>query len=152
MRAPKLTAAAALLVLAALAGSMTYTGYLVVGVVAEHLDASRVVAGLLLGALFARFPWISNGKLRVVGLVPKPARRPLIIGLLALCLLYFLAQGAPVPAAFTGFATAFLLTYPLLRRAFFERMRSSIFPFAGFPARNREDDRVIDGEFKERRE
>jgi hypothetical protein len=149
---PKQTIAVALLVLAALASTMTYTGFLVVGVLADYLGTGRVMAGLLLAVLFARFPWISKGKLRIVGLLPKPARRPLILSILALCLLNFLSRGEYVPAGFTGFATAFLLTYPWLRRAIFDRMLSSVFKFTGRNPFRRTDDRVIDGEFREKKE
>lgn len=149
---PKRTIAVALFVLAALASTMTYTGFLVVGVVADHLGTGRVMAGLLLGGLFARFPWISKGKLRIVGLLPKPVRRPLIVSLLALCLLNFLSRGEYVPAALTGFATAFLLTYPWLRRAIFDRTFSSVFKFAGQNAPKSNDGTVIDGEFREKKE
>jgi hypothetical protein len=152
IRTPKLTIAVALLVLAALASTMTYTGFLVVGVLADYLGTGRVMAGLLLGVLFARFPWISKGKLRIVGLLPKPARRPLIVGLLALCSLHFLWRGEYVPAGFTGFATAFLLTYPWLRRAVFDRMVSSVFKFTGRNPPNSTDDMVIDGEFREKKD
>lgn len=138
--------------LAALAGSLTYTGFLAVGVAAEHLGTGRFLAGLLLAALFARFPWISKGKPRIVGLLPKPVRRPLMIGLLALCLLHFLARGDHVSVAFTGFATAFLLVFPWWRRAVFERISSSVFAFAGRQPGKRTDDTVIDGEFRERKE
>lgn len=131
---------------------MTYTAFLVVGVLAEHLGTGRVMAGLLLGVLLARFPWISKAKLRIVGLLPKPARQPFIVGLLALCLLNFLWRGEYVPAAFTGFATAFLLAYPSLRRAIFDRMLSSVFKFAGRNPSKSTDDGVIDGEFRERKE
>lgn len=152
MRTPKLTIAVALFVLAALASTMTYTGFLVIGVLADYLGTSRFLAGLLLAGLFARFPWISKGKLRIVGLLPKPVRRPLIVGLLALCLLHFLSRGAYVPAAFTGFATVFLLTFPWLRRAIFDRMVSSVFKFTGRNPRKSTDDMVIDGEFREKNE
>ena len=149
---PRLALAVVVLALAALAGTLTYTGYLVVGVLADYLGTGRVMAGLLLGILFARFPKISNRKLRLVGLLPKPVRRPLIVSLLALCLVTFLARGDYVPAAFTGFATAFLLTYPWLRRAMFDRMLSSVFKFTGKTPSNSTDDRVIDGEFREKKE
>lgn len=152
LRSPKLTLAAALLVLIALASTMTYTGFLVVGVLADHLGTGRFAAGLLLAVLFARFPWIRNGKLRVVGLLPKPARRPLIVSLVALCCLYFLSRGETVPAAFTGFVTVFLLTYPWLRRVVFDRMMASVFKFTGRSPAIQTDDRVIDGEFRERKE
>lgn len=131
---------------------MTYTGFLVVGVLADYLGTGRFAAGLLLGALLARFPWISKGKLRVVGLLPKPARHPVIVGLLALCLLHFLSRGDYVPAAFTGFTTAFVLFFPWLRRAMFDRMRSSFFKFTGKTPPPNTDDTVIEGEFRERKD
>ena len=149
---PKLAIAFAFILLAALAGTMSYTGFLVVGVLADYLGTGRVVAGLLLGVLFARFPWISKGKLRIVGLLPKPVRRPLIVSLLALCLLHFLWRGDSVPAVFTGFTTAFLLTFPWLRRAIFDRISSSVFKFAGQTSPQSADDRVIDGEFREKKD
>ncbi|MES2758509.1 MAG: hypothetical protein V4693_14140 [Pseudomonadota bacterium] len=148
---PKLTIVAALLILAALASVMTYTGFLVVGVLADQLGTGRVMAGLLLGGLFARLPWISKGKLRIVSLLPKPVRRPLIVSLLALCLLNFLSRGEYVPAVFTGFATVFLLAFPWLRRAIFDRM-VSVFKGAGQNPPNSADDMVIDGEFREKKE
>lgn len=152
MRMPKLTIAVALLALVALASTITYTGFLVVGVLADYLGTGRVLAGLLLGALFARFPWIRKGKLRIVGLLPKPVRRPLIVGLLALCLLTFLSRGQYVPAGFAGFTTAFLLGYPWVRRAIFDRMLSSVFKFAGRNPPKSTDDTVIDGEFREKKD
>jgi hypothetical protein len=148
---PKLAIAVALLVLAALASTMSYAGFLVIGVLADHLGTSRGVAGLLLGALLARFPSISKGKLRTVGLLPKRVRRPLMASLLALCVLNFLSQGDYVPAVFTGFALAFLLAYPWLRKAMFDRMLSSLFGFTGRNRTKSTDDRVIDGEFKEKK-
>ena len=138
--------------LAALASTMTYTGFLVVGVLADYLGTGRVAAGLLLGALFARFPWIGNGKLRIVGILPKPVRRPLIAGILALCLLHFLTRADYAPACFTGFALAFLLTFPWLRRALFDRVSSSVFKFTGKAPSSSTDDRVIEGEFREKKE
>jgi hypothetical protein len=144
--------AVVVLVLAALASTMTYTGYLVVGVLADYLGTSRVMAGLLLGGLFARFPWVSKGKLRIVGLLPKPVRKPLIVSILALCWLNFLSRGEYVPAVFTGFATAFLFTYPWLRRAVFVRILSSVFKFAGKNRPQSTDDMVIEGEFREKKE
>jgi len=150
---PRLTIALVLAVLAALAGTMSYTAYLVVGELADHLGTGRVMAGLLLGALFARFPWIRKGRLRIVGLLPQPMRRPLIVSLLALCLLSFLSRGEQVPALFTGLTTAFLLAYPWLRKATFDRLRSSFTPFSfGRNARKDADDTVIEGEFRERKE
>jgi hypothetical protein len=148
---PRLAIAIVVLALAALASTLTYTGFLVVGVLADYLGTGRAMAGLLLGILFARFPRISKGKLRLVGLLPKPVRRPLIVSIIALCSLAFLARGEYVPAAFTGFATAFLLTYPWLRRAIFDRMLSSVFKFAGKNPRKDSDDTVIDAEFREKK-
>ena len=133
-------------------GTLTYTGFLVIGVLSDYLGTSRFLAGLLLGVLLARFPWISKGKLRIVGLVPKPVRRPLMVSLLALCLLNFLWQGEYVPAAVTGFTTAFLLSFPWLRRAVFDRISSSVFKFAGRSSRTSVDDGVIEGEFREKKD
>jgi hypothetical protein len=141
--------------MAALAGTMTYTGYLVVGVVADYLGTSRGIAGLLLGGLLARFPWITQGKPRIVGLLPQPARRPLIVGLLAICLWTLLSRGDVGPALLTGFTMAFVLTFPWLRRRLFGRMMSSFSTFAGNGRNDRSrtlDDGVIDGEFKEKKE
>ena len=152
IRRPKLAAAVTLAVLAALASTMTYTGFLVVGVLADYLGTGRVTAGLLLGVLFARFPSISKGKLRVVGLLPKPARRPLIVSILALCLLTFLMRAEYLPALFVGFATAFLLGYPWLRRVVFDRIVSSVFTFTGRNRSTSTDDTVIEGEFREKKE
>ena len=150
---PKLAIAVALLVLAVLASTLTYAGFLVIGVLADHLGTGRIAAGFLLGALLARFPWVSKGRLRVVGLLPKPVRRPLIVGLLALCSLSLLSRGEYVPALFTGFATAFVLTFPWLRKAMFDRTLSSVFRFAGGRnPRARTDDTVIDGEFREKKD
>ncbi len=152
IRTPKLALAVALLVLAVLAGTMTYTGFLVVGVLADHLGTGRVMAGLLLGCLFARFPWIRKGKLRIVGLLPKPVRRPFVVGLLALCSLDFLSRHEYVPVLFTGFSAAFLLAFPWLRRVMFDRMFSPIFKFTGQNPPKSTDDTVIDGEFREKKD
>lgn len=131
---------------------MTYTGFLAVGVLAAHLGTSRFLAGLLLAALFARFPWVSKGKLRIVGLLPKPVRRPLMAGILALCLLNFVWLGDSVSATFTGFTLAFLLGYPWLRRTLFDRILASVSTFTGRRPANSRDDMVIDGEFREKKD
>jgi len=150
---PKLTIAVTLFVLAALAGTMAYTGYLVVGVLADYLDIGRFSAGLLLGVLFARLPWLSKGKLRTVGLLPKRVRRPVTLGLLALCLLHFSSQGEYGAAALMGFAAAFLLAFPWVRRAAFGRMTSSLFQFPGKqPRPDSIDGTVIDVEFTEKKD
>lgn len=149
---PRLTIAVVVLALAALASTMTYTGFLVVGVLADHLGTGRAMTGFLLGVLFARFPSFSKGKLRTVGLLPKPARRPIITSLLALCLLSFLSRGEYLPALVIGFATAFLLSYPWMRRTMFGRLRSSIFEFAAGRQRpSGSDGKVIDVEFREKK-
>ncbi len=153
MRMPRLTIAATLIALAALASTMTYTGFLVVGVLAEYLGTGRMLAGLLLGVLFARVPWISKGKLRTVGLIPKPLRRPIIGGLLAVCMLSYLSRGEYVPAMVIAFAAVFLLTFPWMRRALFGRVFSSFFksrPDQHRPANI--DDRVIEGQFREKKD
>lgn len=150
---PKLVLALVVALLAVLAGTITYTGYLVIGVVAEYLGTGRFVAGLLIGILFARFPSVSQGKLRLVGLLPKPVRRPLMVTLVALCLLHFVWLGDYVPALFTGFVTAFLLAFLWLRKTLFARVSSSFSRF--MPGRRppeRNDDMVIEGEFKERKD
>ncbi|MDB5962346.1 MAG: hypothetical protein JWP59_3640 [Massilia sp.] len=153
MGAPKLSIAVVLLVLVGLAATMTYTGFLVVGVVADLLGTSRFVAGLLLGGFFARFPSISKGRLRIVGLVPQPFRRPLMVGMLASCSSIFLWRGDYVSASFAGFTTAFLLVYPWLKSALFARMSSSVINFAaGRNAPGGADSTVIEGEFRERKE
>jgi len=149
IRKPKPAIAIALLMLAVLAGVMTYTGFLVVGFLADYLGTGRYVAGLLLGVLFARFPWISNGKLRIVGVLPRPVRRPLIVSLLLLCLLHFALLGAYVPVLFTGFTMAFLILFPWLKRTVFDRLQASVFQFAGAKPSRSFDDGVIDGEFRE---
>lgn len=148
-----MTIAVALLALVALASTMTYTGFLVIGVLAEYLGTGRFLAGLLLAAVFARFPRISQGKWRTVGLLPKSARRPVMMGILGLCLWTFLARGVYVPALFFGCAAAFLLTFPWIRRAVVGRVISSVFNSGGDRnGQGRFDSTVIDGEFRERKD
>jgi hypothetical protein len=150
---PKLFIAAALLLLVALAATLTYSGALVVGVLADYLGASRFVTCLLLGLVFARLPWVSNGRLRIVALLPKPARRPVMVTLLALCCLSLLTRGDTVQALCTGFTTAFLLTFPWLKKAMFTRLSGAAGAFAaGRNAPRDTDDSVIEGEFRERKE
>lgn len=150
---PRLSIAVAFIVLAILASTLSYTGFLVVGVLADYLGTSRFLAGLLLGILFARFPWISKGKARIVGLLPKPLRRPSVVVLLAVCLLRFSVQGDSVPALLMGFAMAFVLGFPLLRKLLLARMSASVMHFAsGGNAQVAADSNVIEGEFRERKE
>jgi hypothetical protein len=149
---PRLTLALVVLALLALAAAMSYTGFLVVGALADLLGTSRFLAGLLLGALFARFPSIRQGKLRLVGLLPALARRPLILTLLALCLVRFVMAGAYVPALFTGFTTTFVLVYPWLKKIVLARIAASVMRFAaGGRGAARIDDKVIEGEFREKK-
>ena len=150
---PRLTIAVALVALVALASVMSYTGFVVVGVLADHLGSGRFLAGLLLGGLFARFPRISNGKLRTVGLLPKAFRRPVMLSLLALCLVSLVSQRNYVPAAFTGFTIAFLVVFPWIKSAVFGSILSRLFSFKGDKsAPNNADDTIIEGEFREKKD
>lgn len=150
---PKLVIAVALLALIALASTMTYTGYLVVGVLAGYLDTARIWAGLLLAVIFARLPQIRDGKLRTIGLLPKPARRPVMLSLLAVCLISFVHRGEIPSALFVTFAATFILAYPRMRRAVLGRMLA---PFAAASTNrnrpNNTDDTVIDVEFREKKD
>lgn len=129
---------------------MTYSGFLVIGVLADYLGTSRFVTGLLLGALFARLPWIGHGKPRLVGLLPKPVRLPLIAGLFTLCLLRFLTQQHAVPATCIGVTLACLLGFPWLKQRLLARVSSSVFNFAaGRKGPLAADPTVIEGEFRE---
>ena len=149
---PRLTVALVLLVLLALAATMSYTGFLAVGALADLLGTSRFLAGLLLGGLFARFPSIRQGKLRLIGLLPQGARRPLVLTLLALCLLRFVTAGAGVAAGFTALTASFILAYPWLKKALLARMSAAVMQFAaGRNGAGRIDDNVIEGEFRERK-
>jgi hypothetical protein len=152
MRMPKLAIAAVLLALVALASATTYAGFLLVSTVALYLNVSRFVAGLLLGILFARLPWVREGKLRAVGLLPGKARLPVMASLLAFCLLHFLYRGDMVPVLFLGFAVSFLLGYRRLRQLLLARAVSSFFQPAPGPARPQDDKSVIDVEFREKKD
>lgn len=132
---------------------MSYAGYLVVGVVATHLGTGRLAAGLLLGVLFARLPWVRQGKLRTVGLLPRRARLSVMIALLAFCLLNFLSRGDFMPVLFLGFAAAFLLGYRRVRQMVISRTISSLFKLPAGPAQpKRTDNTVTDVEFRERKD
>jgi len=153
LRMPKLAIAALLLALAGLAGTMSYAGYLVVGVVANHLGTGRVMAGLLLGVLFARLPWAREGKWRSIGLLPKRARLPVLLALLAFCLLSYLYRGELLPTLVLGFAMTFLLTYRRMRQLVISRAISSLFKFSPDPKHPKStDDAVIDVEFREKKD
>lgn len=127
LRMPKVAGVVFLLALVALASTLSYAGFLVVGIVAQYLGTGRFVAGLLLGLLFARLPWVRKGKLRTVGLLPRNARLPLMLVLLVFSLMNFLYRGALVPVLFLGLATTFLLTHRWIRRTLFNRALSFLF-------------------------
>jgi hypothetical protein len=150
---PRLAVAVLLLALVALASTMSYVGYLIIGVIAGHLGTSRLLAGLLLGVLFARLPSVRDGKLRTIGLLPKWARLPVMVALLAFCLLSFSYRGEWVPVMFLGFATAFLLIYPQIKKRIAHRLMSffSKSPTGQNPPQSTVDT-VIDVEFREKKD
>jgi hypothetical protein len=152
MRMPKLAIAVLLLALVVLASALSYTGFLVVGIVSEYLGTSRITTGLLIAAIFARLPSIRNEKLRTIGLLPRRARRPITIALLAFCWLITLYRGALVPALFLGFALAFLLTYGRLRKILVSRLISSFSKYPTETKRQHEtDNTIIDVEVREKK-
>jgi hypothetical protein len=152
-RAPKIAGAVLLLALVALASTMSYVGFLVVGVLSDYLGTGRIVTGLLLGILFARLPLIRQGKLRTVGLLPRPARRPVIVVLLAFCLLIHFQRGALVPMLALGFAIFFLLAYPRIRKMVVDRAFASVFGSLFKPGQPKSNDAsVIDVDFREKKD
>lgn len=153
IRAPKLAIAIFLLALVALASTLSYTGFLVVSAVAEHLGTGRLMAGLLLGIVFARLPSIKEGKLRTIGLLPKRMRLPAMVALLAFCLLSYAYRGDVMPVLFLTFAAAFLLLYPRVRDLLVGRVITSLFKSSSGHGQPRNaDDRVIDVEFREKKD
>ena len=124
MRAPRLALAALLLALVALAGTSTYAGYLVIDMVADYLGTGHFVAGLLLGIVFFRLPKMRDGKLQTVGLLPKRARLPVVLALLAACLTLHVQQREAVPAIFLALAAVFLLSFRWMRQAVRRRFKS----------------------------
>lgn len=150
---PRLAAVVVLLALVALSGSISYAGYLVLDVVADFLGTGRFVTGLLFGALFARLPWVSQGKLRTIGLLPRHARRPVMLVLLAWCITSLLNRGEIAPALFPGFAAVFLLAYPSVRRKVVNHMLSFLPGAMPCPARRGGNDPdVIDVEVREKKD
>jgi peptidoglycan/LPS O-acetylase OafA/YrhL len=129
MRSPRKVLVIVLLFLIALASTMSYVGYLVVTMLASQLGTSRFLAGLLLGVVFARFPRIRDGKLSTMGLLPKPARQPVIAALLVFCLVNYLLRGQFVAVGFLSFALVFLLGYGKVKKAVAGKVSSFIFPF-----------------------
>jgi peptidoglycan/LPS O-acetylase OafA/YrhL len=165
MRSPRKVIAIVLLLLFALASSLSYTGYLVVSALSAQFGTSRFLAGLLLGLVFARFPRVRDGKLGTMGLLPKPARQPVMAGLLVFCLVTYLLRGQFVPVAFITFALVFLLGFGMVRKAVASRFTSVLFPFGRGPQQERgaqqegppglqqgprRDQDVIDVDFKEK--
>ena len=150
---PRLAIAVLLLALVALASTMSYAGFLVVGIVSDQLGTGRLMAGLLLGILFARLPWMRKGKLRTIGLLPKRARLPVMAALLAFCLLSYLYRGEMVPVLFLGFATTFLLAYRRMRQMIVNRAISSLFKSSAAPNHAKKtDNTVIDVEYREKKD
>ncbi|MBI1891361.1 MAG: hypothetical protein HYS18_11995 [Burkholderiales bacterium] len=150
---PKLAIAVLLLALVALAGSMTYVGYLVIGIVSEYLGTGRFMAGFLLVVLFARVPWVSQGNLRTVGLLPRNARLPVMVVLLAFCALNFLYRGQMVSLLFVTLAVTFLLSYRWLRKKLLNRMIAFLSRSSPDPSQpQHSDETVIDGEFREKKD
>jgi peptidoglycan/LPS O-acetylase OafA/YrhL len=129
VRSPRKVLVIVLLFLVALASTMSYVGYLVVTMLASQLGTSRFLAGLLLGVVFARFPRIRDGKLGTMGLLPKPARQPVMAALLVFCLVNYLMRGQFAAVGFLGFALVFLLGYGQLKKAVAGKVSSFIFPF-----------------------
>lgn len=150
---PKLAIGAILVALVALSSTMTYAGYLVLGVISSYLGISRIVAGLLLGILFARLPRIQEGKLRTVGLLPKKARLPVMLALLAACFLSFLYRGEMVPMLFVGLAATLLVSLRWMRQLFVKRVLGSLFRSPSEPVHSRSTDKtIIDVEFQEKKD
>jgi hypothetical protein len=153
VRAPKLAIAVLILALVMLAGTLSYAAYLVVGVISDYLGIGRFMAGLLLGGLFARVPFIRKGKLRTVGLLPKNARLPVMAALLAFCLLSFLFRGEIVPMLILGLAATILLTLRWMRQRLFNRVYSFFSRSQVDPTRPRGTDQtIIDAEFREKKD
>ena len=156
MRTPRLALAALLLALVALAGTSSYAGYLVIGMVADYLGTGHFVAGLLLGILFLRLPKIRDGTLQTVGLLPKRARLPVVLGLLVVCLALHVQQREAVPVVLLALAAVVLLTFRWMRQAAVKRVTS-------FVARPDLDERadttvkridpdILDVEFREKKD
>lgn len=153
VRMPRLAALVLLLALGALSSVITYAGYLVLGVVAEFLGIGRFATGLLFGTLFARLPWISQGRVGTVGLLPRNARRPVMLVLLAWCTVNLLYLGEIGSAVFPGFAAAFLLTYSWLRKKGLDRIWSFLRGSMRGPARQgASDPEIIDVEVREKKD
>jgi hypothetical protein len=114
-RMPRASLVFALVALICIAGCSSYAGILAIASIADHLGTSRFVAGLLLGLLFLRLPSFREGKLRTKGLLPSPARLPLMVALLAACIVDYGSQGKVVEAVFIGLAVAILLAMKAIR-------------------------------------
>jgi hypothetical protein len=153
MRLPRLAIAVLVLALIVVIGILAYATFLVIGTVAEYLGTSRFVAGLMLGVLFARIPWVRQGKLRTVGLLPKAARQPAVISLLALCSLHFLLQDDFGRMTFLGFAAIIPLAFQRMKKRLISRVLSPFLRPSPNTARpQREDENIIDAEFREKKD
>ena len=155
-RMPRVSLVFGLLLLILIAGCSAYAGILVIGSISRYLDTSRFVAGLLLGLAFLRLPSFKEGKLRTKGLVPKPARLPLMLILLAACLVSYLGRNEVRDAVFIGLAMGILLVTNAIRSLvksrvasfFTEHQRSASAEPAAGPSRAA-DPNVIDVDFRE---
>lgn len=149
---PRLSIAVLLLALAALSSTLTYAGFLVVGVISHHLGTSRFLAGLLLAVLFARLPYIRQGRLVTVGLLPRRARLPVLAVLLALCMLSLLYRGAVMPVLFLVLAAALVLTLQWMRRTLAGRAMALFRSLRNPAGARRADETIIDAEFREKKD
>ena len=152
MRMPRLAIAVVLLALVTLAGISTYAGYLVVGMLADYLGSGRFVAGLLLGALFVRLPHVRDGKLRTIGLLPKKARLPIVLMLLAVCLIQHAVQRNALPVLALGLAASVLLTFRWIRQTLINRVSVFLKPTREPAAPKSVDPTIIDVDFREKKD
>ena len=152
---PRLAIALVILALAVVAGISSYAGYLVLGVLADHLGTGRFLAGMLLGILFIRLPSLRQGKLRTIGILPKALRFPLTIGLLALAFANYFPLGEVLPLVGLGLAAALLLASRWIRQLVVGRVASVLSRSrpAGGPANTRRiDPTIIDADFTEKKD
>ncbi|NEX61911.1 hypothetical protein [Noviherbaspirillum galbum] len=158
VQSPRKVIALVLLALIAVAMTFSYVGYLVITMLSLQFDTSRFLAGLMLGVLFARFPRVREGKLGTIGLLPKPARQPVMAAILVFCLLRYLQGGQAGEAAAIGVGLLLILGFAALRKKLagrFNAFKADVFtqPQGNGAARGaRVDHDVIDVEFREKKE
>ncbi|MES2832608.1 MAG: hypothetical protein V4695_11510 [Pseudomonadota bacterium] len=158
VRTPKLAIAIVVMLLVALAGISAYAGYLVIGVVAGYLGTGRFLAGLLLGILFLRLPRVRQGKLSTVGLLPKAARLPIVVALLAASMLNYFYDGNTLAVACLVLAASLLVLGRWMKFALVSRVSSFFSKSAFGTGRSRkadskiDDSTIIDAEFRERKD